>query len=884
MTFARLRSFLMTLTRRERFEDALDEEVRFHLDAHTDDLVRSGLPRREAARRARVHFGNVERAKDDCRQSRGLRLFDELAQDLRFGVRGLRRNPGFTASGMFIVAFGVASATAIFSVANAAFVQPLPYPEAGRLVAVTRFQPAGAGYGTAHDRDTSAFLADYATSFSRLAATSGSPGLTLASPAGTEHVRNLRVSAEYFRVLGVAPAAGRDLTQRDEQDASTVMLSHGAWLRHFDGSRAAVGRSVRLGGRPYTIIGVMPASFQSFPPVDIWTPFPFRTDPQGIGRNYQLLGRLRADRSAQAAAAELEALAPLLEQQHPGTLREADRLGIRPYQEVLGRNMLPPLVLLSAAVAMFLLIVCLNMAGLLAARAAARHQEFAVRTALGGTAGRLARQLVTESLLLAVAGGAVGLLAAGWSIDGLLGLRPGTAMWDVAMDGSVLVFALAVSVGTGLILGVAPALQARRTDVRSSLHAGDARASAGRHSLRFRRVLVVAQFGLCTVLLVTAGLLIESLANLTRVELGFNPTGVVTARASLQDSSYTDTLAVAGLFRSTLDAIRRIPGVERAAVASNVPVERGLNLPIHTPRPSAETPIFSVDWRYVTEGYFETMEIPLREGRLLDARDTAGSQPVALVNEAFATRLLEVGRAVGSEVRVYEAVPELRDAARTIVGVVGTVKTGGSLSLPPVPTMFVPIEQVPAGLLAAAHSFIQVNWLVRTTGSNPELLATIEDTLGGAAGPIPVSGLRTMDQVIGAVVIEERFRAVLLTIFALAALVLAAAGLYAVMAFVVRQRMREVGIRLALGAAPAQVRRSFLAQGLLLGGSGVIAGLAVTFFVARLLQSFLFGIQPSDAPTVGAAAGVLLAVALIAAYVPTRRATRMDPVAVLRSE
>ena len=486
--------------------------------------------------------------------------------------------------------------------------------------------------------------------------------------------------------------------------------------------------------------------------------------------------------------------------------------------------------------------------------------------------------------MIAIAGGALGLLAAGWSIEGLLGLRPGTAMWDVAMDGSVLGFALAVAVGTGLVLAGASALHARRIDVRGALHGGDARASAPRGSLRFRRVLVAGQFGLCTVLVVTAGLLVGSLANLTRVELGFNPADVVTARASLQDSDYTGTAAAAGLFRTTLDAIRRLPGVEHAAVASNVPVERGMNLPIHSPRPAAATPVASVDWRYVTEGYFETMQIPLREGRLLDARDTAGSPPVALVNEAFARRLLEAGRAVGSEVRIYEAVPELRDAARTIVGVVGTVKTGGSLALPPVPTMFVPVEQVPAGLLAVVHSFIPANWLVRTTGSSPELLATVEDTLGDAAGPIPVSGLRTMDQVIGAVVTEERFRAVLLTIFALASLVLAAAGLYAVMAFMVRQRTREVGIRLALGATPSHVRRSFLAQGLWLGGSGVVAGLVGTFLVARLLRGFLFGIQPSDAPTVAVAAGVLLAVAAFASWVPTRRATRITPTTALRSE
>ena len=276
--------------------------------------------------------------------------------------------------------------------------------------------------------------------------------------------------------------------------------------------------------------------------------------------------------------------------------------------------------------------------------------------------------------------------------------------------------------------------------MRSGLHGGDARASAARGSLRFRRVLVAAQFGLCTVLLVTAGLLVESLANLTRVELGFNPSGVVTARVSLQDSAYTGAAAAAGLFRSTLDTIRRLPGVEHASVASNVPVERGLNLPIHSPRPSAEAPVSSVDWRYVTEGYFETMQIPLREGRLFDTRDTAGAQPVALVNEAFASRFLDAGRVVGSEVRIYEAVPELRDAARTIVGVVGTVKTGGSLALPPVPTMFVPPSRFPRDSSRwSTASF-------RSTGScvppdpSPELLAAIEETLGGAVGPVRCPG------------------------------------------------------------------------------------------------------------------------------------------------
>ena len=494
------------------------------------------------------------------------------------------------------------------------------------------------------------------------------------------------------------------------------------------------------------------------------------------------------------------------------------------------------------------------------------------------------RQLLTESLILAVAGGALGVAVAAWGIDALLSLRPSTAAWAVTMDARVLLTAVSLSLLTGAIFGIAPAVQAWQTSVTGALHGSGDRASRGRRAALFRRSLVVGQVALCTVLLVTAGLFVDGLRNLTRVELGFNPSGVLTAQASLQDSAYTDTAAVARLYQRTLDDIRGLPGVAHAAVANNLPVERGLNLPIHSLHGSVDQPVVSVDWRYVTEDYFATMDIPLVGGRAFDEHDNRSGQPVALVNEAFVRQFVGDAPGIGSQIQIYEFAPAMKDDPRTIVGIVGDVTSGGTLAGPPIPTMFVPIDQVPDAILAAAHSFFQVNWVVRTRGRDAQLIPQIEDTIRRIDPQLPVSGFRTMEQVIGAAVTDQRFQGMLLTLFAVAALALAAAGLYGVIAFATTQRTREVGIRLALGETTGQVRARFVGEGLRLGSMGTALGLGATPLLTRLLQGLLVDVPPSDLPTLGGVAALLLTVSLVAAYVPARRATIVDPMAALRLE
>ena len=881
---ATVRHLFRNLLRRDRVEHELDQELSGYLEMLVAEKEATGLSPAEARRAARLEFGGLDQVKEHCRDARRTRWLEDLGRDLRFGGRGFRQRPGFTSAVLLIVALGVGAAVAIFSVANAVFVRPLPYPEADRLVSLVRLQSGG--FGRSHDRRASMFLYDHATSFSNLAVIRMSPGLNLVSQGGSEYVRNLRVSSNYFRVLAVPLALGRDFTPEDERDASTVILSHGLWMRHFGESLNVVGQAVRLGGRPHTVIGVASPSLRSFPPVDLWTPFPFRTDPQGAGLNYELLARLRPDRTRDAAQSELQALTPLLNEQHPDAVRDFERLGVLPYQQVLGRDVVPMLTLLSAAVGIFLLIVCSNTAGLLATRAVSRHREFAVRTALGGSRGRLVRQLLTESLMLAVAGGALGVAVAAWGIDALVSLRPSTAAWEVTMDARVLLTAVGLSLLTGVIFGIAPAVQAWRTSVTSALPGSGDRtpASSGRRAALFRRSLVVGQVALCTVLLVTAGLFVEGLRDLTQVELGFTPSGVLTAQASLQESAYTETAAVASLYQRTLDDIRGLPGVEHAAVANNLPVERGLNLPIHSPHGSVDQPVVSVDWRYVTDDYFATMEIPLVGGRAFDEHDDRGGQPVAIVNEAFVRQFMGHAQGIGSQIQIYEFQPAMKDEQRMIVGIVGDVNSGGTLAGPPIPTMFVPIDQVPDAILAAAHSFFQVNWVVRTRGRDAQLIPQIEDTIRRIDPQLPISGFRTMDQVIGTAVTDQRFQAVLLTLFAVAAVTLAAAALYGVIAFATTQRTREVGIRLALGETPGQVCARFVGDGLRLGSVGAALGLGATFLLTRLLQGLLVEVQPSDLPTLGGVAALLLAVSLIAAYVPARRATGANPMVALRVE
>ena len=867
----------------------VDAELAFHVDELVDRLVQEGRDPVEARAEAARRFGDYARIQAACvaidrgreRRRRWLQLLADLWQDLRLGVRMLARSPGFTVSGVVVLGLGLGAATAIASVVNAMFLRPLPYPEPGRIVNVVAYGPSGpvpvlpqAGI---------ALLRDRSRAFSTLAGTGWSPGVNLASDHGSAYIRNLTVTAGYFRVLGVEPRIGRAFSREDEADPSTVVLSHGVWAGHFGADPDILGTEVRLGGRLHTVIGVMPSEFRSFAEADAWTPF--RPDPLAFDLNYELIGRLAPGWTALQAEAELQGLAASLlgdlEADAPegSGLPDTVRVGVQPRRDVLADARAGAVWPLTWAVGAMLLIVCANAAGLQLARAVNRRRELAVRAALGGGRGRLLRQLLTESVLLSTAGGAVGALAAVWGVRALVALQPPLAVWDVAVDPPVLAGALGLAVVSGVVFGLLPGTLAVRSKPADALHGGRSGSAAGLASWG-RRSLVVAQVALCTVLLVGAAVFLRTFVALSTSELGFDPANVLTARASLQGPAYGSRDAVTELYRATLSDLVRLPGVEAAAATNNLPVERGLNLQMRRMPANVLEP-GAVDWRYAAGDYLRVLRIPLVAGRAFEEGDhRAGSVPVAVVNEAF-TRRFGGGRPVIGT-RVQMTALAIDDAVREIVGIVGDVRTGGVTATRP--TVLVPVEQVPDDLLAGAHGFFQVHWALRTRDGGTGLIPSVERIIREADPLLPITAFRTMDEVVAGSLAATRFSAALLGLFAAAALTLAAAGLYGIVAYAVARQTKEIGVRLALGATGGQVTARFARSGMVLVAAGSVAGLGGAFLIGAVLRRLSADVPPLELWAVAGVILVLGTASLLATIVPARRAARVDPLLALRTE
>ena len=852
----------------------VDAELAFHVDELVDRLVQEGRDPVDARAEAARRFGDYARIQATCvaidrgreRRRRWLQLLADLWQDLRLGVRMLARSPGFTVSGVVVLGLGLGAATAIASVVNAMFLRPLPYPEPDRIVNVVVYGPSGpvpvlpqAGI---------ALLRDRSRAFSTLAGTGWSPGVNLASDHGSAYIRNLTVTAGYFRVLGVEPRIGRAFSREDEDDPSTVVLSHGVWAGHFGADPDILGTEVRLGGRLHTVIGVMPSEFRSFAEADAWTPF--RPDPLAFDQNYELIGRLAPGWTALQAEAELQGLATSLlgdlEADAPegSGLPETVRVGVQPRRDVLAGASAGAVWPLTWAVGAMLLIVCANAAGLQLARAVNRRRELAVRAALGGGRGRLLRQLLTESVLLSTAGGAVGALAAVWGVRALVALQPPLAVWDVTVDAPVLAGALGLAVVSGLVFGLLPGALAVRSRPADALHGGRSGSTTGVASWG-RRSLVVAQVALCTVLLVGAAVFLRTFVALSTSELGFDPANVLTARASLQGPAYGSRDAVTELYRATLSDLVRLPGVEAAAATNNLPVERGLNLQMRRMPANVLEP-GAVDWRYAAGDYLRVLRIPLVEGRAF--------------NEAF-TRRFGGGRPVIGT-RVQMTALAIDDAVREIVGIVGDVRTGGVTATRP--TVLVPVEQVPDDLLAGAHGFFQVHWALRTRDGGTGLIPSVERIIRDADPLLPITAFRTMDEVVAGSLAATRFSAALLGLFAAAALTLAAAGLYGIVAYAVARQTKEIGVRLALGATGGQVTARFARSGMVLVAAGSVVGLGGAFLLGAVLRRVSADVPPLELWAVAGVILVLGTASLLATIVPARRAARVDPLLALRTE
>jgi putative ABC transport system permease protein len=864
------------LLRRGAWDARLDDEVRFHVEMLAADYERRGLAPEAARAAAARQFGGVIQMKEAYRDQRGLPFVETLVQDVRYGVRALLRTPGFTLAALLTLALGIGANSAIFSVVNAVLLQPLPYEAPERIVQLHR---QGNGVWAGQTGHRYLFHRDHMTTVEALAAWRNT-AFNLVARDHAEHVPALAVSKEYFAVFSGTPLHGRtfDALEDAVHGPDAVVLGHGIWQRMFAGDPAVVGSAISLGDRPFTIVGIMPREFDRIRPAEIYVPLKPSTTGPGGGTNYLVAGRLRPEVSLAQANAEVASLF----EAYKATLPNANFAGVPPpilvpYQEGLSRGVRPALLMMLGAVALLLVIACANTANLLLARASSRGREISVRAALGAGRGRLVRQLVTESLVLFIAGGLLGVLLAYWAVPLLMRMTPAGYLpyGDVRVDAQVLGVALVVSAVTGIVFGLAPALSLSRHDLVTAFKDDGTRSTGSRRSAWLRRGLVVGEIALCMVLLVAAGLLVQTFVRLRTLDAGFDTRNVLTAKMSLLGDQFGTSAAVNRLYDLGVERLRRIPGVVSAAVVNGVPIETGLNLNIdRLDTPAVENGL--TDWRYATPDYFATLGIEVIAGRGLNDRDTASAPRVAVVSEQFARQHYPGAEALGQRFTVFAA-----DGPIEIVGIARDLREAGLTG--PVPAvMYVPVAQAGDAAVRASHMYFQVSWVVRASGLTPELAASIREELRAIAPRQPVTAVRSMDEIKARAMATETFQMTLLTAFGGIGLLLAAAGIYGLIAYSVTQHAREFGIRMALGAARRRILLSVLRQGAVLAAAGVALGTVASVAFTRSLQAFVFDVSTLDAATFFIVGFVLLVVAVAASLVPAVRATRLDPVSALR--
>ncbi len=815
-----------------------------------------------------------------------LDLGQELRRNLGFGVRLLRKNPGFTATSVVTLGLCIGANAAVFSVVDAVLLRPLPYPAPERLALVVTARAADDGAGSerriSQNGRTWLLVRDGATAVEAAPYSGWSSSVNLAVGKGAERVDLQRVGAGFFHVLGVAPRLGREFTP-DEDEAGgppAAILSDGIWRRVFDGDRAVVGSRVLLRGEPHTVVGVMPEGFRTDVLADVWTPLRPSTEGEGGGENYGIMVRLPAGASWSQAAGQIAALdrreiAPSGDR--PGF---STRLDLEPLQRGLTAGLRSRLLLLWAAVGVVLLVGCVNLSGLLLARAAPRREEIAMRMTLGGGRGAVVRQLLAESLVLAAAGGAAGV---GFGSLALVGLRKYAVetlgVWQsMRLDGRVLAAAALLSLLASVLFGLAPALAAARRDPLLGRGAGGHRGGVGVHRRWPLRALVVAEVALVVVLLVGAGLLVRTLHHLGSLPPGFDPGHLATAKLSVQDDRYAARDSIAEIAARGLARLREVPGVEAAGVGLALPYERALNMPFSAEGPEGPGERRVTTLVYVTPGYFEALGIPLVRGRTVEDGDVAGAAPIAVVNRAFES-YLGSGDAMGRPLFTL-------DTTWRIVGVVGDVQQTPSWGdfgpLGQVPAIYLPLGQTNDVFLSLVHTWFTPSWVVRTAAVPAAVLPALDRAVAAAVPQLPASGFHTIDRVRAGALSEQRFEATLLSFLALLSLVLAAVGLAGLIAGSVAERGRELGLRMALGATrPGAVRVAAL-PGVLLAAAGVAIGSLAALPATAALRHLVYGVGPHDPLTFTAVAAILLLVAALASLAPAVRVARLDPGRALR--
>ena len=866
---------------RQRREREFGAELEANLQLHIEDNLRRGLAPAEAHRQALIALGGLEAAKESHREQRGLPFLDTLAQDVRFALRTLRKTPGFTAVAVLTLALGIGANTAIFSVVNAVLLRPLPFADSDRLVAVWE---DATFVGFPHNTPAPANFVDWRSQnhvFTDMAATSEA-SFNLTGGGDPERIEGYRTGWNVFPLLGVQPILGR--TFLPEEDApggeKVVLLSYELWRRRFGGEASAVGSEISVNGQKHRIIGVMPAGFHfPFNDAEIWTPLQF-TQKEWNKRGDHFLSvfaRLKPGVSLSTARADMSVLASRLAADHPDTNHQLGAVVV-PLREEYAGNSRRGLLVLLAAVGFILLIACANVANLLLARSTGRAREVAVRRALGATAGRLARQLATENLLLAGLGCAFGVGLADWSLNFLRQLVPAdlSPLVPLQLDTRVLLFTLGATAGTWLLFGLAPLLEVIRLDVNAGLQEASTRAGGGRSS-RMRSGLVISEVALTLVLLIGAVLLLRSFGNLRGLDPGFRSAGVLTMRLYLSRTAYPDAEKRAAFFERAMKELRSLPGVDAAEFTSALPlVWKGgtTGFLVEGGAPSSPSLPYDANNRVVSPGYMHAMGMSLLAGRFFADTDNERSQPVVIVNETMASMYFPGRDPLTCHIRVEDspAPPWL-----TVVGVVKDIKSMG-LDLPARPEMYFPYRQAFDNWMAPRDV------ILRTQGDPLRLAAAARQRIWLVDPNQPVSDVSTLDNILDEEVTERRVQSLLLGAFSILALILACIGLYGVLAFLVAQRTREIALRLALGAHPRDILASFLARGLALALAGIAIGLAAALALSRLLDSILFGVSPRDLLTFSLVPAVLLVISLAASLIPARRAMRVAPASALRCE
>ncbi|HET9423734.1 MAG TPA: ABC transporter permease [Gemmatimonadaceae bacterium] len=886
------RQGVRNLVNNSAVEADLDAELRSYVELLVAQKVKAGMTPDDARRAAMIEIGGMERVKDDVRDERPGMLVENALRDLRHGARLLRRSPGFAIVAILTIALGIGATSAIFSVINAVALKPLPYPAGHRLMFITSQFPTLNFDKFWVSPPEYLELRERTKSFTDIAAyTTGA--WNVGASTGPERVPAAFITANMFEVLGVKPRLGQSFTpaQTLPNAEPVVILSDALWRRSFGGDPAIIGRQIEVQGLKRTVVGVTPPDLDIHDNrTQIWAPIGLDpTNRQNRGSHgLYLVARLKPDVTFEGAQADLEMQLRQWRQLTPAghvpndSTHRIQMTSLR--DEVIG-NVKNALWMLQGAVLLVLLIACANVANLLLVRAESRHKEFAVRSALGAGRGRILRQFFAEGLVLTTLGAILGLAFAYWGLTAILRANPDSIprSAEIGIDPLVLLVTIAIAVGTSLIFGLAPLLHLGDAAVTAVIKEGGTRGtpSATRH--RVRRGLVMAEIALAVMLVVGAGLLVRSFSNLTHVDAGFDPDDIVTFGIVMPPATYTSPERRGAFIADMQSRLKAIPGVQAVAAMQGLPPQRSVNAndtEFEGVPQGPDLPAHNVDYyQFATAGYFEAMRIPLVQGRGFESADAAGA-PVIVINEATAKRFYKDGNALGRRMRPCCDGPNSPVPWFTIVGIAKDVKQGG-LDQPAGTEMYFNIEQG-----ARPNGFVPngVNLVLRTSQPLGAVAPAIQRVVRTMDPALPIIQLRTMTDVFGGTVTRQRFLSTLLAIFGAVALTLAAIGTYGVVSYLVTERQREIGIRVALGADSGRVARLVLTQGLSLAVIGILAGAAGAYALSRLSAKLLFGVSPADPATYAGVAAVIAAVALIACMLPARRAMRVDPLTAIRGD